>query len=45
VGFEFYGENFYIGGHNTKKTLKNKILLQGNTKPALAIDDLKSVTT
>lgn len=44
VGFEFDGEYFYIGGHNPTKTLKYKNVLGGNTKVALVVDDLESIS-
>ncbi|MGH2541704.1 MAG: PPOX class F420-dependent oxidoreductase [Ardenticatenaceae bacterium] len=43
VGFEFDGAYFYVGGRNPTKTLKHKNVQAGNTRVALAIDDLPSV--
>lgn len=43
VGFEFDGEEFYIGGHNPRKTRKHKNVRAGHTQVALVVDDLASV--
>jgi pyridoxamine 5'-phosphate oxidase family protein len=44
VGFEFDGRDFYIGGLIQTKTRKYKNVLSGNTKVAIVIDDMESVT-
>ena len=43
VGFRFDGSYFRISGMNNKATRKYKNVAQGNTRVALAIDDLASV--
>jgi len=43
VGFEFDGENFYIGGIRQTKTYKYKNVASGNSSVALVIDDVESV--
>jgi pyridoxamine 5'-phosphate oxidase family protein len=43
VGFEFDGEEFYIGGHNPRNTRKHKNVRTGHTRVALVVDDLASV--
>ena len=43
VGFEFDGEHFYVSGYNMRTTLKFKNVRRGNTRVALAVDDLESV--
>jgi len=43
VGFEFDGQNFYIGGIRQTKTYKYKNVANGNSRVALVIDDLESV--
>lgn len=42
VGFEFDGENLYIGGLKQTKTYKYKNIASGNAKVALVIDDVES---
>jgi pyridoxamine 5'-phosphate oxidase family protein len=42
VGFDFDGENFYVGGYDVTKTLKYKNTME-NPKATLVIDDLVSV--
>jgi pyridoxamine 5'-phosphate oxidase family protein len=44
VGFEFDGTYFYVGGRAPEKTRKVRNVKAGNTKVALVIDDLKSVS-
>ncbi len=43
VGFEFDGQNFYVGGFNNTRTRKYRNVQGGNDKVALVIDDLASV--
>jgi pyridoxamine 5'-phosphate oxidase family protein len=43
VGFEFDGQNFYVGGIRQKKTYKYKNVVNGNSNVALVIDDVESV--
>ncbi|MEX0761289.1 MAG: PPOX class F420-dependent oxidoreductase [Dehalococcoidia bacterium] len=43
VGFEFDGQNFYVGGFNNTRTRKYRNVQDGNDKVALVIDDLASV--
>jgi pyridoxamine 5'-phosphate oxidase family protein len=43
VGFDFDGKYFYIGGLDLARTLKYRNI-QGNSKVALVIDDLESVS-
>ncbi len=42
VGFDFDGENFFVGGYRLKKTRRYRNV-QGNPRVALTIDDLVSV--
>jgi len=43
VGFEFDGQDFYIGGRDIPSTLKYKNIQRGNALVGLAIDDLVSI--
>jgi pyridoxamine 5'-phosphate oxidase family protein len=43
VGFSFDGTHFYLGGFNIQATCKYKIVVAGNKKVSLVIDELKSV--
>jgi pyridoxamine 5'-phosphate oxidase family protein len=44
VGYEFDGRDFYIGGLIQTKTRKYKKVLSGNTKVAMVMDDMESLT-
>jgi pyridoxamine 5'-phosphate oxidase family protein len=44
VGFDFDGQQFYVGGRNMEATRKYKNVANGNTQVALVIDDLASVS-
>ena len=44
VGFEFDGESFYVGGLDVSRTRKYRNVRAGNTKVALVIDDMASVS-
>lgn len=44
VGFQFDGTRFFIGGHNLPASRKFKNIQGGNTRVALLIDDLASVS-
>ena len=44
VGFEFDGKRFIIFGENLERTLKYRNVKNGNTKVALVVDDLESIT-
>ena len=43
VGFEFDGQQFYVGGRNPSNTRKHRNVRAGNRKVALIVDDLESV--
>ena len=43
VGFEFDGIFFYVGGRDITRTRKYRNVTSGNSKVALAVDDLLSV--
>jgi pyridoxamine 5'-phosphate oxidase family protein len=44
VGFRFDGERFTVGGRDIRRTLKYKNVVAGNSRVALVIDDLESVS-
>ena len=44
VGYQFDGTYFYVGGMNPVKTRKFRNVRVGNTKVALVIDDLVSLS-
>jgi pyridoxamine 5'-phosphate oxidase family protein len=44
VGFQFDGTKLFIGGRAPEKTLKYQNVASGQTRVAIVIDDLQSVT-
>src|SRR5438045_3558696 len=44
VGYEFDGNDFYIGGRIQTRTRKYKNVAGGNIKAAIVIDDLESIS-